>query len=515
MKQQIFTTLIFLLSALSIGICQQGPVGWAATNGGTTGGQGGETVIAETRNEFVAYVASSDPLIVRIRDTIELNLYERVKVQSNKTIIGITVNAMLRYGGLEIEGDNVIVRNLIIRDSYDGDWSGKTHSTDAITITGTNVWVDHCWLAASADGLLDIRSNNPNQVGDLVTVSYTRFTDHNKVSLIGSSNDSEEDRDHLKTTFHHCWFDGTVDKGLNQRLPRIRYGDIHLFNNYFEDVASYCILARYESDVVVENNYFRNSNNPHGLQDFGLGQKDPELVASGNIYEFSGGNKNSSGDAFTPADFYDYELMDALQIPAHVMNEAGPFNNPGNADPVAETDQVFLEEGERSFELDLTENDTDEDSDDLRIGAILNETDGAILIRNNVARYIAPANPEKSDTVMYELVDTEGGYAMGMLIVDFEGVVSSAYEALELEGLKIFPNPASDWIQLEFSHSQLDQFVVQVSDLLGRPHYRKQISTPGGDKYQLRIPCSDWNPGYKVISIIDGNSASNYKILIQ
>lgn len=516
MKIKLFLPIIFIICFSPAGSGQSTSGGWADVQSGTTGGAGGTTVTPTTRAQFVAYAASTDPLIIRVRDTINLNLYERVKVRGNKTIMGITLNAMLRYGGLDIVGDNVIVRNLIIRDSYDGDWDGKTHSTDAITIASKNVWIDHCWLAASADGLLDVRSNNDNEIGDFVTVSYTRFSDHNKVSLIGSSDESVRDRDHLNTTFHHCWFDGTLEKGLNQRLPRIRYGSVHMYNNYFENIASYCTLARIESDVVVENNYYRNANNPHGLEDFGLGEKDPELVAMGNIYDFSSGNKNTSGDAFTPSDFYTYEAMDAALIPAHVMNEAGPFNNPSNNDPIAVPDTVFLEKGERSFELDLTLNDYDQDGDDLRMATILNDIDGAILARNNTIRYIAPSNPQKPDTILYELVDTEGGYAVGTLIVNFEGVMTtSVNEPLQLETFRVFPNPAEDWIQLSFSHPELDEFQVSLTDLFGRTAYRQTVQTIPGREHRMKIPCQLLNAGYWVISITNNQSVASRKILIR
>ena len=53
------------------------------------------------------------------------------------------------------------------------------------------------------------------------------------------------------------------------------------------------------------------------------------------------------------------------------------------------------------------------------MGTILNEIQGAVLIRNNILRYIAPSNPEKTDTLLYELVDTEFVYALGTLIVQF------------------------------------------------------------------------------------------------
>ncbi len=476
MKQQnIFRVekaiLIFLISFLTLttNYGQSSPIGWAAANGGTTGGQGGDVVTATSRNEFAAFCASEDPLIIKVEDTLELVLYERIFVNNNKTIIGTTTNAMLRYGGLEIKGNNVIVRNLIIRDSYDGDWDGKLHPCDAITIEGSNVWVDHCWLAASADGLLDVRSGSSTRIGDFVTVSYTKFSDHNKVSLIGSDDNSTQDRGHLRVTFHHCWFDGTVAKGLHQRLPRIRYGDIHLFNNYFEDISSYCILARIESDVVVENNYFRNAQNPHGLEDYGLGIKDPELIAFGNIYEFGSGNKLSDGTAFDPHNFYTYTADSASIIPALVMNEAGTFNKPGNKNPVAIQDDAFLESGDHSFEMDVLSNDSDPDGDDLRLAGIKNKPEGTILIRFNQLRYVGGFNPTKKDTVIYEVIDTEGGSTEGMLIVDFEGLTSSSKD-FKVDDIKIYPNPAKEFLIVELPQDWNLDTTISISDLNGKKY---------------------------------------------
>ncbi|MEZ4951610.1 MAG: hypothetical protein R2784_19815 [Saprospiraceae bacterium] len=320
-------------------VAQSQPIGWASVNGGTTGGEGGATVNVTNRSELLAAIGDNTARIIMVMDTIDLTLYERVKVYANKSIIGGTQNAMIRYGGLEIVGNNVIVQNLIIGDFYDGDWDGKTHSTDAMTIYSQNVWVDHCWFYAGADGLLDIRSGNGN-IGDYITISYCRFSNHNKVTLIGAGDDAIQDRDHLRVTFHHCWYDGTYERGVNQRMPRVRFGDVHVFNNYYEKVASYCVAARYESDVVVEHTYFRNLKDAHIIDDMGIGLEDPDLVANDNIYEWVSGKKTTNGTAFNPGDFYTYQPTSVEEIPALVMNEAGPFNPQNNLAPIA-NDDIF------------------------------------------------------------------------------------------------------------------------------------------------------------------------------
>ncbi|MFK7978960.1 MAG: hypothetical protein AB8G86_03170, partial [Saprospiraceae bacterium] len=418
----------------------------------------------------------------------------------------------LRYGGLEIVGDNVIVRNLILGDSYDGDWDGKTNSTDAITVAGQNVWVDHCWLKTSADGLFDVRSNNDNEIGDYVTISYTRFSDHNKVSLIGSSNESTRDRDRLQTTFHHCWFDGTIDKGLHQRLPRIRYGNIHLYNNYFENVSFYCILARLESDVVVENNYFRNSNNPHGLDDFGLGMKDPELVARGNIYELSGGDKKASGTAFEPSDFYEYTVDSTTSIPGKVMNEAGPFNPPNNKAPVAVTDTVFLAIGERTFELNPTLNDFDADGDELKLGNFMNDFDGEAFIRNNAFRYLSPIQPERPDTIQYELIDTKGGYTIGQVIVQFESLSTTTFEPLPIEGLSIYPNPAKEWVGISFTNPDNKAIDLKVWEINGQAFKGIIEPTRNGAKQGFRVFPTNHQPRFLLLSLVYKNTVLTRKV---
>jgi pectate lyase len=90
-----------------------------------------------------------------------------------------------------------------------------------------------------------------------VTISYNVFHDHDKVSLIGSSDSRTTDRDHLKVTLHHNYY-----KDLTQRLPRVRYGQVHIYNNYYEFSKEsdyefdYALGVGIESKIYAENNYF-------------------------------------------------------------------------------------------------------------------------------------------------------------------------------------------------------------------------------------------------------------------
>jgi pectate lyase len=99
------------------------------------------------------------------------------------------------------------------------------------------------------DGAVDI-----THTANLVTVSHNRFTGRDKVMLIGSSNTVGPDVGRLNVTLHHNAFDG----GL-QRLPRVRFGQVDVYNNYYRvggDAFSYAWGVGVQSAIYAENNFF-------------------------------------------------------------------------------------------------------------------------------------------------------------------------------------------------------------------------------------------------------------------
>lgn len=198
-------------------------------------------------------------------------------VGSNTTLVGLGDSAVLKGASLQVRNaDNVIVRNLDLRDAYDcfpvwqpntgglGDW--KT-AYDTIWLTGaTHVWVDHVTLSDKGhpdakeptyfarnylrhDGLLDITNGS-----DLVTVSWSRFAGHDKAMLIGNSDTASSDRGRLRVTLHHNAFESVV-----QRAPRVRFGQVHVYNNQYDidgDDHRYSLGVSTESRMYAENNAF-------------------------------------------------------------------------------------------------------------------------------------------------------------------------------------------------------------------------------------------------------------------
>lgn len=393
-----------------------GPVGWGTVGLELTGGAGGQLISVSDREQLLEAFDGSDR-VIQITDTIELVNGERLDVYGNNlTIEGFGSGAMLRNGGLNLKGSNIIVRNLSIGDAYQqGHWDGKGNpTTDAITVYGTHIWIDHCELFHGFDGLLDVSSSG-KLTGDLITVSWTKFSNHNKVMLIGSNDQCVECRGKHRVTVHHCWFDGasrfydSIDHSwyrVQQRMPRVRYGDVHVYNNYYEDVKDYAIAARFESSVYVENNYFRNLEDPHIIDDIGKGIRDPQMFVVGNVYDNVKGDRAQRGAAFLPGDKYSYQANPASDVPGLVMNHAGKFNRENNRSPSAQDDLFEVNRGEEHA-LFLLANDMDPDGDSIRISHVTMAEDIRISTYND--HVLVDSDKTGTFKGVYQVIDFQGG----------------------------------------------------------------------------------------------------------
>jgi len=279
-------------------------IGYAAVSANglstTTGGAGGTTVTVSSASSLVDYINRSGSYIIQVSGTI--NIGEGMhKVASNKTIIGLGSGATITGGGLNMSGvSNIIIRNIKFTDADD----------DSINIqeASHHIWVDHCDFTNGYDGLLDIKRES-----DYITVSWNHFYNHRKTCLLGHSDDHTEDIGHLKVTYHHNYFDGTYS-----RHPRVRFGHVHVFNNYYVN-NDYGVASTMGADVLVENNYFQGVKSPTLV---GYADSDPgDLVQKNNIFSNCTNAAQSQGNV---ASFpYSYSLDSASNIPSIVSGGAG------------------------------------------------------------------------------------------------------------------------------------------------------------------------------------------------
>ena len=234
--------------------------------------------------DFDAYLRTYDPAgwtgaptgeLETLRKASNSNQGKRVdlRVGSNTTIVGLPQVAIT---GAEVDlesATNVIVRNLTLRDAYTcfPGWNGDAWKTewDNLVLSHTShVWIDHVTIddgdhpdeaepvvfgqhLLRHDGLLDIV-----RASDLVTVSWSRFSGHDKSMLWGNGDTVLTDVGKIRVTMHHCEL-----TGLTQRGPRVRFGQVHVYNNLYRQAADSTYLYSWgvgvQSSIYAENNAFR------------------------------------------------------------------------------------------------------------------------------------------------------------------------------------------------------------------------------------------------------------------
>eukprot|EP00897_Mesotaenium_endlicherianum_P005204 jgi/Mesen1/4711/ME000241S03753 len=219
-----------------------------------------------------------DPLwiVFGVSGTIQLER-EPIKVSSYKTIDGRGQDVRLAGQGLHLKSCcHVIVCNLQLN-------GGRGHDNDGIKVKpgSHKIWIDRCTLEDFDDGLIDITRASTD-----VTVSRCHFRRHNKTMLVGADPAHVEDRC-MRVTIHHCFFDGCT-----QRHPRVRFGKVHLYNNYTRNWGLYGVCASVESQVLSQSCVYE-AGDPKRLKAF---EYYTEKAADRDVAE--SGSLRSEGDLF-------------------------------------------------------------------------------------------------------------------------------------------------------------------------------------------------------------------------
>ncbi|KAF7597696.1 MAG: PbsX family transcriptional regulator [Candidatus Dactylopiibacterium carminicum] len=278
-----------------------------------------------------------------------------VQVPSNTSLIGLDKDAKIVKGNLVIGAgsENVIIRNITFEDAFDyfpqwdpgdsfkidasypgcqeayvdatkgpqlcpgGRWNSEY---DTISINGgKRVWIDHCTFTEGDrtddkfppvfpfphneptqkvqhhDGAVDVTNE-----ADLVTISYSLFKDHDKTNLIGGSDSRTSDAGKLRVTFHNNVFDN-----VGQRMPRVRFGKVHTYNNLFVGDAT---LADDPKATAYENHRrVLSVPKPKGnifRQALGAG-KDSAIYSEANVFEIKNGSAEHAVGNMGGTKFFD------------------------------------------------------------------------------------------------------------------------------------------------------------------------------------------------------------------
>ncbi|WP_313384744.1 pectate lyase [Chishuiella sp.] len=302
--------------------------GWASFNGGTTGGGNASETIVTTYAQLKAAIENKSVKVVRVKGTIKITTRLSLKDQSGKTIYGESGAKLVSTdqtkdgsGIINIKNSsNLIIRNLI----FEGPGAYDTDGWDnAILDNCTNVWVDHCEFKDGVDGNFDIKNKS-----NYITVSYTKFhyektpkaggpggtDDHRFSDLIGSSDSATGDQGKLKITFARCWW----GEGCKERMPRVRFGQVHMVNNYYNStVSNKCIAAGYKADIYVDGNVFENVKEPISL----MNGYTAITVTNNNSFINVKGNTKGKNTSFLPP--YSISTLAVSSVKSDVTKNAG------------------------------------------------------------------------------------------------------------------------------------------------------------------------------------------------
>ncbi len=262
-----------------------------------------------------------------------------LRVGSNTSILGLGTDAHIKFGTLRLGSagkdmvQNIVIRNIEFSDAFDyfPQWSptdsfridkkefGQGNCSDKFVSDTVNpygcksanggrwnseydliavdnaqrVWIDHntfsdgertddkfppVWAAPNNikeqkvqhhDGLVDITN-----AATKITLSYNIFKDHDKTNLLGGSDKPNARIGYgpgaIDVTFNHNIWDNT-----GQRMPRIRFGRVHSYNNYFnlnatkgKEAGKYgmmdAVILGTAAKLYAENNVFDVKNDGAG-----------------------------------------------------------------------------------------------------------------------------------------------------------------------------------------------------------------------------------------------------------
>lgn len=265
---------------------------------GTVGGSaaiGSQIYTVTSRPQLLAALQHGgvNPKIVKLSGTIDMTegvpyantgdqaIRGLIRLPGNTTLIGADGNAGIVNGHIVVSNvSQIIIRNLKIVnpcdvgpiwDPTDGALGNWNSAYDGIGVSGSDhVWVDHVSFTdgAMTDDLLPVENGQVKQchdgalditnASDYVTVSYNVFGQHRKNNLIGSSDTATADNGKL-----HITFSNNVFRDVVSRAPRVRYGQVHLFNNYYVGSKShpaypyeYSVGVGQQAQILSNNNMF-------------------------------------------------------------------------------------------------------------------------------------------------------------------------------------------------------------------------------------------------------------------
>nr|P40973.1 RecName: Full=Pectate lyase; Flags: Precursor [Lilium longiflorum]AAA33398.1 pectate lyase [Lilium longiflorum]CAA78976.1 pectate lyase [Lilium longiflorum] len=236
----------------------------------TTGGAAGEIyVVTDPSDDSLTDpkfgtlrwgVIQDRPLWIIFGKSMVIRLKQELIINNDKTIDGRGANVQIA-GGAQLTVQfvhNVIIHGIHIHDIKPGEGGlirdSEKHSGirtrsdgDGISIIGSsNIWIDHVSLARCSDGLIDVILGST-----AITISNCHLTEHDDVMLLGASDTYTQDEImQVTVAFNH------FGRGLVQRMPRCRYGFVHVVNNDYTHWIMYAVGGSQHPTIISQGNRY-------------------------------------------------------------------------------------------------------------------------------------------------------------------------------------------------------------------------------------------------------------------
>lgn len=185
------------------------------------------------------------------------------KIGSNKTLDGRLSNGYFRFNGFAIGSDSsgqpVQTAESVILTHLDFRGAGHTedHGLDPDMIRNTgashDIWIHKNTFDTTGDAAFDVKVGAYD-----ITISFNKLINVKRAALHGSS-DSREINAQITTTMHHNAFITTDDHydslgNTLRRIPLIRRGTSHMFENFFMNYRKDILSVRVGATVLWEDN---------------------------------------------------------------------------------------------------------------------------------------------------------------------------------------------------------------------------------------------------------------------
>ncbi|CAN8257188.1 unnamed protein product [Cochlearia groenlandica] len=326
---------------------------------GTIGGKGGSFyIVTDSSDDDAANplpgtlrhaVIQLQPLWIVFSGDMNINLKHELLIGSYKTIDGRGSNTQITGQGCVTiqQVSHVIIHNVYVHHCKPSgntliatsptrvDFRGVSDG-DGITISGSNhVWIDHCSLGFCTDGLIDVILGST-----AVTISNNYFHHHDEVMLLGNNDSYVADMGmQVTVAFNH------FGEELVQRMPRCRYGYIHVVNNDFTAWKMYAIGGSANPTINSQGNRYTASIDPNAkevtrrvdanekLWERWNWRTEGDLMVNGAFFVPSGDGVSLGYARATSVQAKTAAIIDQLTVNAGVFGDPSGRNNLGGGFP--------------------------------------------------------------------------------------------------------------------------------------------------------------------------------------